>query len=254
MSESTKAPPGLFRLKDLEAMEVEDQPLFPGAEEDRSGFVSEVAAEEMVAAIRRARETHSQEHDPRELGAEVSGIYSLLVTDERAGAAPPAPDDEDETGDFSLVDTDSGEVPPVEQVAAEAAGASGPHARALHRTAQSHAVIKAAHAERSKRSRGAVLLMVGLPLLLVVVTATVLALVLLSREPHLSDDRFPIRAAAVSEPDSQLAGIGLMAIPEPEPEPELEPEPAPEPAQERRERRERRPRETEPVIDRSDLF
>ena len=160
MEEEPKRPAGLFRLKDLEAVEVGKQSAFPtppsvdSVEPDTDDHV-----DEMAAAIRQARQIHGDDHIDIE-GLEGDSLDDLV----------------------DLVEQTDEPEPEEEQPPALPPEVRGP---AFH-SVETKAVIEAAEAEMHRRSRQSVLLLVFIPLFLALAATATLLLVLLGK-PVLAD-------------------------------------------------------------------
>lgn len=228
MTEDDKDSSGLFRIKDLEAMELQEEELFPlGSSADgANGLVSEDAAEEMVAAIRRAR------HDvtgPQESLDELIGL--ARATDE------PELDDLDDDG------------PTLPQINEQ-------RSVTVFQTDETKAVIQAAENEMQKRRLRMAVLLLGIPILLLGVTLVTVWMILANQE-QISTATFPVHEVTVASTDSPLDVVGMIAVPEPEPVVDEEAEAEREREERRERRRQRREREREREesnIERGNLF
>jgi len=227
MSEDAKDSSGLFRIKDLEAIELDEEEIFPIGPDDAgaSGLVSEDAAEEMVAAIRRARQDVT---GPQESLDELIGL--ARATDETE-----AEDEGDEAG------------PTLPEVREQ-------RSVTVFQTDETKAVIEAAEGEmRRRRLRMAVLLM-GVPIVLLGITLIVVWTVL-SNQENVSSATFPVGEVTTQGVESPLAVVGMIAVPEPEPTVDEDAQREREREEQRERRRRRREREREePAVDRSNLF
>lgn len=231
MEEEPKRPAGLFRLKDLESVEVGKQSIFPTPPSlEPVQPDNDEPVDEMAAAIRQARQIHGDGHIDIE-GLEGDSLDDLVDLAEQTSETQP----EEEEQPSAL--------PPERR---------GP----AFQSVETKAVIEAAEAEMQRRSRQSVLLLVFVPLLLALAATATLLLVLLDKPVLISND-FNVTTTSVSGTTSGLTEMALTLIPEPEPDPAIEEEQERQREEEqerdrRREQREEREREREEIED--DLF
>ena len=230
MEEEPKRPAGLFRLKDLESVEVGKQSAFPTPPSlDSVRPHSDEPVDEMAAAIRQARQIHGDDHIDIE-GLEGESLDDLVDLAEQTDE--PDPEEEQPSA-----------IPPERR---------GP----AFQSVETKAVIKAAEAEMQRRSRQSILLLVFVPLLLAIAATATLLFVVLDKPVLITND-FNVTITSVTGTSSGLTEMALWSIPELEPDPAIEEEQERQREEEeererRREEREDREREREEIED--DLF
>ncbi|MBN1945883.1 MAG: hypothetical protein JW797_09410 [Bradymonadales bacterium] len=230
MSKKTDNPIGLFRLEDLEGIEVESETLFGGQKKAQpTGFSATTTGDQMVDLIRRARGVHPPPPAPSDQAVEAEPVEPTPapVVPQAAADSPPEP------------------VQAVTPVLTVPSGAG------KFDTSEIRAVIRAAEKEVSRRSklRGMLWLAILLPLL-VGSLAVALALVL-TRPPPMLQASYPVQQPALSVEGSDLATVEVSLIPQLDPEAPVEPE-SPPPTRSRRSRS--RSRDPRPAVDPRNLF